>query len=65
MKYIFFIIVNRLLNERVHKLSQQSVIDNNNSFILELENDNSIYNLPWGIYTFIITFIPSKMITTF
>ena len=27
-------IVNRLLNERVHKLSQQSVIDNNNSFRL-------------------------------
>ena len=27
-------IVNRLLNERVHKLSQQSVVDNNNSFRL-------------------------------
>ena len=27
-------LVNRLLNERVHKLSQQSVIDNNNSFRL-------------------------------
>ncbi len=27
-------IVNRLLNERVHKLSQQSVMDNNNSFRL-------------------------------
>ncbi len=27
-------IVNKLLNERVHKLSQQSVIDNNNSFRL-------------------------------
>ena len=28
-------------------------VDNNNSFILQLENDNSIYNLPWGNYTFI------------
>ncbi len=27
-------IVNRILNERVHKLSQQSVVDNNNSFRL-------------------------------